>query len=344
VPLATRPEQKEVLLAAEARQPDAALVAGRRQGVVGGPSREHVGEIQRLRILAAMAEVASERGAGAATVAHVVARAGVSRRTFYDLFEDREECFLAAFELALAQAARDVLPVWRAPGTWRGRIRASLTALLIFLDEEPALARLCVVQALGAGPRALERRGEVLRALTAAIDEGRGEARKGTEPPLLTADGVIGGVLSVIHTRLLEDGGESLTGLLGELMSMVVLPYQGPAAARREIDRPGPVCTVRPRARRTDPLEGLEMRITYRTVRVLMVIAAHPAASNRAVAEYAGIQDQGQVSKLLTRLQHLGLIDNQGEGPAKGAANAWRLTAKGLQVEQAIHIQTAAPG
>jgi AcrR family transcriptional regulator/DNA-binding MarR family transcriptional regulator len=310
---------------------------------LGGPSREHVGEIQRLRILAAMAEVASERGAGAATVAHVVARAGVSRRTFYDLFEDREECFLAAFELALAQAARDVLPAWRAEGSWKDRIRGSLTALLIFLDEQPALARLCVVQALGAGPRALARRGEILRALTAAIDEGREEARRGTGPPPLTADGVIGGVLSVIHMRLLEDRRESLTTLLGELMSMIVLPYQGPAVARREIHRPGPVLAGRPLARRADPLEGLEMRITYRTVRVLMVIASHPAANNRQIAEHAGIQDQGQVSKLLTRLQHLGLVDNHGEGPAKGGPNAWRLTAKGRQVEQAIHVQSATP-
>jgi AcrR family transcriptional regulator len=307
-----------------------------------GLPREHVGEIQRLRILTAMAEVASERGVGAATVARVVARAGVSRRTFYDLFEDREACFLAAFELALLQAGRDVLPAWGVPGVWRERIRAALTALLVFLDEQPALARLCVVQALGAGPEALERRGEVLLALTGAVDEGRGEARRGVDPPPLTADGVIGGVLSVIHTRLRENSDEPLTGLLGELMSMIVLPYLGPGAARKELGRPTPLLLLQTRGapRRGDPLEGLEMRITYRTVRVLMVIAAYPAASNRQVAEHAGIHDQGQVSKLLTRLQHLRLIDNQGVGPAKGGANAWQLTSKGRQVEQAIRVQT----
>src|SRR5271156_3460353 len=72
-------------------------------GAARGLPREHVSEIQRMRILAAMAEVASERGAGSVTVAHVVGRAGVSRRTFYDLFADREECFLAAFEDAIGR-------------------------------------------------------------------------------------------------------------------------------------------------------------------------------------------------------------------------------------------------
>jgi AcrR family transcriptional regulator len=292
-----------------------------------------------------MAEVASERGAGGATVAHVVAHAGVSRRTFYDLFEDREECFLAAFELALAQAARDVVPAWRAAGGWRDRIRAALLALLVFFEEEPAQAQLCVVQALGAGPRALERRRQVLRVLTAAVEEGRGEARRGVSPPPLAADGVIGGVLSVIHTHLTADPGEPLVGLLGELMSMIVLPYQGAAAARRELERPipRPVLREQPPAHRADPLDGIAMRITYRTVRVLMAIAAQPQASNRMVGRLAGIEDQGQVSKLLSRLQRLGLIDNHGEGHAKGAPNAWQLTDKGRHVEQAMHIH-ATPG
>jgi DNA-binding MarR family transcriptional regulator len=83
------------------------------------------------------------------------------------------------------------------------------------------------------------------------------------------------------------------------------------------------------------------MRITYRTVRVLMTIAAHPDASNRRIAGEAGIGDQGQVSKLLARLEHLGLIHNKGVGPIKGAPNAWALTPRGEQVEQAITVQTA---
>ena len=78
------------------------------------------------------------------------------------------------------------------------------------------------------------------------------------------------------------------------------------------------------------------MRLTYRTVRVLCAIADHPSASNREVASAAGIADQGQISKLLARLQSLGLIRNEGLGQPRGAPNAWGLTAKGVEVERSI--------
>src|SRR4029077_431181 len=164
--------------------------AGGRVGGDAGLPREHVSEIQRMRILAAMADVASERGAGSVTVAHVVARAGVSRRTFYDLFADREECFLAAFEEAIGRVGARVIEAYEQEGSWRERIRAGLWALLVFLDEEPATARLCIVESLAAGPRVLECRAVVMRALVRAIEEGRAVVPKqGKQPPPLTAEG-----------------------------------------------------------------------------------------------------------------------------------------------------------
>ena len=127
--------------------------AARTGGDAGSVGREKVSEIQRARILAAMTEVAAERGAGNVTVAHVVSRSGVSRRTFYELFEDREACFLAAFDEAAQQIAARVVPAYEAEKRWRERIRAGLAALLDFLDEEPQAGRLCVVESLAAGPR-----------------------------------------------------------------------------------------------------------------------------------------------------------------------------------------------
>jgi AcrR family transcriptional regulator/DNA-binding MarR family transcriptional regulator len=310
----------------------------------GGLPREHVSEIQRMRILAAMADVASERGAGSVTVAHVVARAGVSRRTFYDLFADREECFLAAFQEAVGRVGGQVIAAYEHEGVWRERMRAGLWVLLEWLDREPALAKLVVVESLAAGPRALEPRARVLRVLVSAVDEGRAAVpKKGTQPPPLTAEGVVGAVLSVIHTRLCEPRLRPLTGLLGELMSVIVLPYLGQAAAQKELNKPAPKLQTKTTPAQRDPLDGLDMRITYRTVRVLMVIASNPDASNRRIASEAGISDQGQVSKLLARLEHLGLVYNRGIGPVKGAPNAWQLTARGRHVEQAIRVQTT-PG
>jgi AcrR family transcriptional regulator len=304
------------------------------------PTRE-VSEIQRLRILAAMAEVAAERGAGTVTVAHVVTRAGVSRRTFYELFEDRDECLLVTFNEAVLRASVTVLAAYESHSDWRGRIRAGLLALLVFFDEEPALARVCLVEALAAGPRVLERRSEIVAKLVAAVDEGRLEkTRRGAGPPLpLAAEGVVGAVLSLIHVRLLAENPQPLTDLLGALMSVIVLPYLGHSAARKELDRPAPPLAKTNKAiQSTGPLEDLGMRITYRTVSVLRVIAAHPGSSNREVATQAGIQDEGQTSKLLTRLRNLGLIDNHEADGAKSMPNAWFLTAKGQQVELAIRV------
>jgi AcrR family transcriptional regulator/DNA-binding MarR family transcriptional regulator len=308
-------------------------------------SRDKVDGIQRARILSAMGEVVAERGLGAATVASVVARAGVSRRTFYELFADREECFLAAFDHAVALAADAVIPVYAAQGRWLDRIRAGLTALLVFLDEEPGLGALVVVHALGAGPTALERRARIVRTLIDVVDEGRTAAtgRRGVpQPAPLTAEGVVGAVLAVVHARLAQrKRSEPLIGLLGPLMSAIVLPYLGAGAAAKELERPVPKGRARARRPASDPLKELDMRLTYRTVRVLIAIGSTPGASNRQVGEAAGIADQGQISKLLARLDGLGLIENRGAGHSRGEANAWQLTEKGQEVERTIRAEAA---
>jgi AcrR family transcriptional regulator/DNA-binding MarR family transcriptional regulator len=309
-------------------------------------SRDKVDGIQRSRILSAMAEVVCEQGLAAATVANVVARAGVSRRTFYELFSDREECFLAAFDHAAGLVSGRVLAEYERPGTWRERIRAALAALLEFLDEEPNLGALLVVHSLGAGPLALERRAGIVDALIAAVDGGRAATggRKGATPAPLTAEGVVGAVLAVIHARLTQPAGrDPMVELLGPLMTMIVLPYQGAAAANRELTRPAPTPRSKPRRPAGDPLKDLDMRLTYRTVRVLIAIATRPGGSNREVGDAAGIADQGQISKLLQRLTALGLIENQGAGHSKGEANAWQLTAKGLEVERTIRAEATPP-
>jgi AcrR family transcriptional regulator/DNA-binding MarR family transcriptional regulator len=305
-----------------------------------GLPRGQVTEIQRSRMLAAAVDAVEEVGYARMTVAQVISRARVSRKTFYDVFADREDCFLAAFEQAIVQSrliAREAYE--REGGQWREGIRAALGRLLVFMDEEPGLAKLCVVEALAAGENVLERRVAVLEEASAAIDQGRFLTTSNRQPPAVTAEGIVGGVFAVLHTRLLDESEEPLTNLLAPLMSMIVLPYLGARAASRELERPAAEVArerhPRPRARPKDPLAGLDMRLTYRTVRVLMVIGEHPGASNREIAEGSGIIDQGQISKLMTRLARLELVENRGEGQEKGAANAWHLTPRGAQVERA---------
>jgi AcrR family transcriptional regulator len=303
-----------------------------------GLPRGHVTEIQRARMLSAAVEAIEENGYARLTVAQVINRAKVSRKTFYDLFADREDCFLAVFERTLEQMRARVVDVFEQESSWREGVRAGLAALLVFIDEEPELARLCFVDALGGGPRVLEERAQVLLKLRKVIDRGRTAATVRREPPSVTAEGVIGAVFAVIHTRLLQRSPKSYIGLHGSLMSMIVLPYLGVRAASRELSRPAP--HVR-RRRKTepgaakDPMEGLEMRLTYRTVRVLTAVREHPGASNREVADGAGIADQGQISKLLSRLEGLGLIENVDQSQSKGAPNEWCLTERGERVERA---------
>jgi AcrR family transcriptional regulator len=301
-----------------------------------GLDRRQVAEIQRARVLAGMIDVASERGVGNVTISHVVGRSGVSRRTFYELFEDREDCFLAAFDEAVRWIAAVVVPSYEGEHGWRERIRASLKALLEFLEYEPGVGRLIIVQTLGAGARALECRRRVLEQIIAVVDQGREAGKRGDGLSPLVAEGVVGGAFSLIHSRLLQDGGAPLIELLNPLMAMIVLPYLGPAASRRELAQPTPAIVSDGKRPTGDPLRDLGMRLTYRTVRVLFAIGAHPGASNRQVADSSGIRDKGQTSKLLTRLEHLGLIENAGQAHTKGEPNKWMLTDRGHEVREAM--------
>jgi AcrR family transcriptional regulator len=165
-------------------------------------------ELQRRRILGAALEILEELGYRGITVTQIADRARMSRKTFYEHFEDREGCLIAALEDLAAGALRT------------------------------------------AGPAPKTRSARVL--------DGR------------------------------------------------------------------------------DPLDGLGTRVTYRTLRVLTAIAERPGASNREIAGVAGISDQGQISRLLGRLERLAVVERVGARPARGEANAWRLTAWGEEVKRAI--------
>ena len=312
-------------------------------GLISGPEGFTFGQIeqvQRARILAAMAQVAYEQGVANLTVASVVTRAGVSRRTFYELFSDCEDCLLVALEDAVGRARARVLPAYEAErSAWSARIRAGLVKLLEFFEEQPHVARLLVVEWLAAGSRALERRQQLLAQIAYAVDEGRGKQDgAGATLSQLNAEGVVGGVASLLHSRLLDPQPcEPLIELVNPLMAMIVQPYRGTAAARRELERPLPESSVNGNreARAEDPFQGLRIRVTYRTMRVLEAIAANPGGSNRTVAQAADVGDQGQISKLLMRLRKLGLVENHGV-PTKGEPNAWILSARGAQAERLL--------
>jgi AcrR family transcriptional regulator len=302
-----------------------------------GLSRARVTEIQRGRLIAALLDAVDECGYAQLTVGKIISRARVSRKTFYDLFADREDCFLAAFDHVVDDVREQTVDAFDTQPDWQSGVRAALASLLSFIDSDVRVAKVCLIEALQAGPPVLARRDRVIDELALALDAGRTPRRY--DPPDVTAKAAVGGVLAVLHSRLLEDAGAPTIELLGALMAIIMLPYRGEAAAAREartpapapsepVERPGPT-------NGGDPLKGLRIRLTYRTIRVLMAIAANPGASNRELADAADIADQGQISKLLTRLSGLELIENRGQGQLHGAPNAWWLTPRGARLEKA---------
>jgi AcrR family transcriptional regulator len=317
--------------------PVAPVVVVRRGGM-------QLSEVQRSRMLSSAVAVVSEYGYGQMTVARVADGARVSRRTFYDLFDDREDCFLAVFNDAVESATGIARVAYGRGDGWRARVRAGLGALLGFLDDEPGLGSLLVVDALKAGPRVQERRAALLHELAVLVQDEGARSGSGRELPPLTGEGVVGAVLGVIHTRLLAKRPGLMVELLNPLMAMIVLPYQGPAVAQRELAQPVPKHAGTPgdagrvngrsstTQGRRSPLEGLPMRLTYRTLRVLTAISEYPGANNREVSALADVADQGQISKLLARLERLGLIENTGEGHPAGEPNAWNLTVRGEEI------------
>lgn len=202
--------------------------------------------VQRERVLAAMLRSASELGYRNTNVQDVIERAGVSRPTFYEHFANKDDCFLAAFDTGVERlwarldaAARD----GDGDRTWRGRIRRAMAALLAFAGDDRDAAQTIVVEARGGSDDALARRERLLDDLARRLEA---QARAGSPPPETpspTASAVVGGIESILYSRLCRNEIDGLGELLPSLMYFAVLPYEGHAAAREELARTEPAVT-----------------------------------------------------------------------------------------------------
>ncbi len=299
-------------------------------------------EFRRSRILMAALTEAAVRGYRQTSVTAIVDRARVSRKTFYDVFEDRHACYGALFDEAVAQIGDVVVaPYLDIEGKWSERVREALGALLEFLERDRDLGAFVLEYVLDSGNDDAEARVWLLEHLRSVAADGRSQAKARLDAPPLTDEAVVGAVLAILHARL-RDRATELTGLLNPLMWLIVLPYSGPAVAAMQLQQEPPRTSVKRARSAKGPLEGLEMRVTYRTARVLAAIADEPGGSNTEIAAEVEVSDAGQISKLLARLEGLGLVANHGAGHAYGAANEWHLTFRGAEVDRAIRHQFAA--
>lgn len=198
-----------------------------------------VSAVQRERLLAAMLRATAELGYREVSVQDVLDRAGVSRPTFYEHFENKEACFLAAFDNGAARLRKRLGMAADGGEDWRQRLRLGLEELLRFVAADPDAAMSLIVDARAACPPALERRDELLDHLAARLDSMvRAEADPANAPSAIAAAGIVGGIEALLYARLNRGETDDIQSLLPSLMYFAVLPYEGHEAASEELGVP----------------------------------------------------------------------------------------------------------
>lgn len=179
--------------------------------------------------------VVAAKGYGPATVADLTREAGISRTTFYELFGDKEACFLAAYDAAAERLAQRIAAAYESEERWPDRVRAGLEALLATLAADPAQARLALVDVAAAGLVAQRRYRAAVQRLTPLLDEGRDFAPGGRRLPASASRLAAGAAVGLIADELIAGRGEELPGLLSDLLFATLVAYLGPDAAAREV-------------------------------------------------------------------------------------------------------------
>jgi AcrR family transcriptional regulator len=197
--------------------------------------------VQRERLIAGMLRACADLGYRELSVQDVLDRAGVSRPTFYEHFENKEECFLAAFDAAAARLRNRVEAAAGEGGdSWRDRLRMALEEVLRFAQADRDAAVTLVVEARASCPEALVQRDEVLDRFTACLDtQVRAEASTPETISPIASAGIVGGIEALLYDRLNRDETDDLESLLPSLMYFAVLPFEGQAAASAELAAAG---------------------------------------------------------------------------------------------------------
>ncbi len=220
---------------------DLSSTSGRQQTQSGTQSlpRAYLVRSERERILEAMLRVAAAKGYEATTVTDVIEVAGASHEAFESMFEDKESCFLEAYDAVFDVLVAHVTSAFEAAAgdPWPERITAGLSALVGLLSIESGIARLSMVEVTAAGDDARARYRAALARFTPFLEEGRDYATGGEELPADTARFAIGGATSMIFDEIRAGRGPELRRILPDLVFAVLMPYLGPEAAEDEMRR-----------------------------------------------------------------------------------------------------------
>lgn len=190
-------------------------------------SRDFIAGHKRCRMMDAMAELCAEQGYEATKIADIVRRAGVARKTLYDNFDGKEDLFLAAFSTAHRELTAAVEAACQeSDGIWQKRIEAGLAALLTFVAERPAVARMCMVEALSAAPTASSCHGAAVQRFVDMLRQGTPDD---LDLPETIEESLVGGVAWILNQQIRRDEGARALDLLPELSEFVLSPYHGVA-------------------------------------------------------------------------------------------------------------------
>jgi AcrR family transcriptional regulator len=304
----------------------------------------------------ALVEVLAERGFAGTTIGLVVKRARVSTRTFYQCFDGLEECLIAIMDTALEKAVALVSQELQGADCWQDGIRSALAAMLSHFDREPQLARVCIVETLAGGPVVLAHRERLLQAFRLPVLQRIEREVPNVSP--LAAEGAMSSVLGIMHAHIVTAKPGPFIELLGSLMGLIMAPHLGARGVKREIEQGDALARaiLAGYSRWSLPAQSPGQDAGYggEQAVALPAILGNPSArrarecllfladqgrrglspSNREVGVGIDLIHQSQISKLLAYLLQERLVTKNSEG--EGKRNAWRLTARGHEIAQAL--------
>jgi AcrR family transcriptional regulator/predicted transcriptional regulator len=286
---------------------------------------------QRDRLVAAMGELTAELGLGAAGVHHACQRAGVSRRTFYELYADRDACVVDMHEEAFGRLTGHFAEaVADAGAVWEDRAVALTQALLGAWDADRVLARLCLVSSVSGHAEALELRRTAMTQIAGLLADPPRQPM--VEASVLAC--AISGIWGLAFAQLTEKPDASISDLAGVAIFMLLAPFSGRRqAAARAAGRGGTAAYV---TRWTPTVVGGDddrgLLVTELTSQTLRYLNGHPGAANIDIARAVDVRHESQMSRHLARLERAGMVKRRKEG----RTNAWVLTARGEEAARTL--------
>lgn len=203
-------------------------------------SPELVAHNQRERLLAAVAATVAEHGYMKATVAQIISLASVSRRTFYENFDDKEACFLAAYDALDDYLAGMMKEVAGERSEWPERVAVTFSALVGFLASRPTFARLYLVEAAAVGEGMATRRAATAQRFIALLEPGRSYRAEGRELAEGMEEALVGGIVTLLARRIVTGDVERLAEIVPSLIEFALAPYLGAQEAHRLAAEYGP--------------------------------------------------------------------------------------------------------